>query len=130
MDDLVSYFPLHGSPTKPKTVHGVDTSTGTGTASDRLRAWKWRGKGWLSMASSQWEILGFGSVVSEDDENRWMVTYFQKTLFTPAGIDIYSRHPGGLAETVLRDIKAELERVGRSDPEIRRLMGSLFEVAR
>ena len=131
MDDLVTYFPLHRSSTKSKTIHGIDTGSRTGTRSDRLRAWKWRGKGWLSMASSPWEILGFGSVVGpEDDGNRWMVTYFQKTLFTPAGIDIYSRHPAGLAETVLRDIKLELDRLGRSDPEIRRLTVTLFDVAR
>jgi hypothetical protein len=118
LDDLVTYQSLGGD--KLKTVSGTDTPAGPG-------AWNWRGNGWLMIASSHWEVLGYGDVKDgEGDEEQWVVTYFAKTLFTPAGIDIYSRRKEGLKESTLQAVK---EALGKVDAEVvRGLVGSIFEV--
>ncbi|CDM33013.1 hypothetical protein DTO013E5_5784 [Penicillium roqueforti] len=102
IDDLVQYQSIDSE--KIKSVHGIDTPT-PGVPG----AWDWRGKGWLVIASSHWEVLGFGH---GDDGNEWVVTYFAKTLFTPAGVDIYSRDKGGLAQTTVEQILDALKEFG------------------
>ncbi|KZS98418.1 hypothetical protein SISNIDRAFT_481162 [Sistotremastrum niveocremeum HHB9708] len=79
--------------------------------------YKWRGSGLLFIASSKWQILGYG----ED----WAVTYFEKTLFTPAGLDIYASSPNGLSETLLNDIISKLKEVG---DKVGQLAEQLFPV--
>jgi len=56
----------------------------------------WSGRGRLRVASSRWQILGYGH-----KEGSWVVTYFQKSLFTPTGIDIYAHRRGGLSEELI-----------------------------
>src|SRR5579862_6742570 len=112
LDDLVSYQdPSSG---KINTVHGIDTSSGSGDTD----AWDWRGTGLLFLLTSHWEILGWGdgyvnggdggsdSLLIKKEYNPlpvpeihvdWVVTYFAETFFTPAGIDIYSRSEKGLS---------------------------------
>lgn len=131
IDDLVEYQALDGSD-KVKSVHGVDTPA----ADCAGWAWDWRGKGWLVIASSRWEALGYGdedgesaaggAQVQSPGERQWAVTYFAKTLFTPAGLDLYSRHPDGLRPRTVEAIKEALAHV--EDEDVRRLAGDLFEV--
>ncbi|KAI9711001.1 MAG: hypothetical protein M1820_002439 [Bogoriella megaspora] len=127
LDDLVEYQVLGSD--KVKSIHGVDTAAGP-----KGGAWDWRGTGWLKIASSHWEILGWGEGAglkeqgTSEGEAQWAVTYFAKTLFTPAGIDIYSRKPSGLSETMIAEIKKGLE--GFKDPNLEKLAGELFEVKR
>ncbi|OAG34913.1 hypothetical protein AYO21_10917 [Fonsecaea monophora] len=99
LDDLVEYQPLTSD--KHKRVEGVDTPD-----ANTKGAYHWRGKGLLKVASSHWEILGYG-----EEEGGWVVTYFQKTLFTPAGIDIYARRRGGLSEELLEQIKTGIRAI-------------------
>ena len=118
IDDVVSYQTLTSD--KTKTIVGVDTMNGGNTL-----AWDWCGKGWLTIVSSHWEVLGYGDL---DDGHRWAVTYFAKTLFTPAGIDVYSRKKVGLSDEILGQIKkalAQMENVG-----VKKLAGEIFEVMR
>ncbi|KAJ5367166.1 hypothetical protein N7541_001107 [Penicillium brevicompactum] len=105
IDDMVRYQAIDSD--KVKSVHGVDTPTPGNPG-----AWDWRGKGWLIIASSHWECLGHG--VTEDG-NQWIVTYFAKTLFTPAGIDIYSRNKEGLPQTTVDGILEALRGQGVKD---------------
>ena len=112
--DLVSYKPLDSD--KQKTIHGFDTPDANIPAS-----YKWRGKGWLKIAASQWEVLGYG-----DDEGGWAVTYFQKTLVSPAGMDIYARKHGGFSEALLERIVSEINRV--DDADGKKMAGGLFAV--
>ncbi|EKV06481.1 Calycin [Penicillium digitatum] len=105
IDDLVQYQAINSE--KIKSVHGVDTPTPGNPG-----AWDWRGKGWLMIASSHWECLGFGHA---DDDNQWIVTFFEKTLFTPAGIDIYSRNKRGLPQTIVDQILSALQGLGVDD---------------
>ncbi|KAI1495838.1 hypothetical protein F5X99DRAFT_102557 [Biscogniauxia marginata] len=79
-------------------------------------AWKWRGKGLLTIASSYWEVMGWGERPlpggagggdGDGDIERWAVTWFAPTLFTQEGIDIYSDRKEGLSrETTEEIIKA------------------------
>ena len=147
MDDLVTYQNLDSN--EIKSVRGVDTSKRDGS-------YVWRGKGMLKVASSRWEVLGWGgggrhvessikattglgdragqgivdvrgmdgttdAVVEagdddangkeENDSEQWVVTYFAKTPFTPAGIDIYSRKSRGLSERTMKKLRTALARL-------------------
>lgn len=85
-------------------------------------AYHWRGKGWLMIASSKWEILGYGD--EQGTGNKWVVTYFAKTLFTPAGVDFYSRK-GNLKSETVEEIKGALARL---DGDVKALAETVFEV--
>ncbi|KAI5207808.1 hypothetical protein E4T39_01666 [Aureobasidium subglaciale] len=119
LDDVVSYQGLDSD--KLHTIHGVDKASGGVGVTD---VWDWRGKGWLMIASSHWEVLGWADMGASQDS--WVVTYFAKTLFTPAGIDFYSRRKEGLSEQTVQDIKTALSRVENED--VRRLSSEVFEV--
>jgi hypothetical protein len=116
MDDLVQYQAIGSD--KIKSVHGVDTPS-----PGNQGAWDWRGKGWLMIASSHWECLGFGHT---DDNNQWFVTYFAKTLFTPAGIDIYSRDKEGLPQITIDRILQALKEF--KVEEITKLANDIFQI--
>ena len=120
LDDVVTYQGLDSD--KVHTVHGVDKASGGSGVTD---TWDWRGKGWLMIASSHWEVLGWADDKGADHDS-WVVTYFAKTLFTPAGIDVYSRRKEGLSEQTVQDIKTALGRV--DSEEVRKLQSDLFEV--
>jgi hypothetical protein len=129
VDDTVTYQALNS--TSLKTIHGVDkpfdvpnttAATGDDDAAASM-AYHWRGKGWLMIASSKWEILGYGNEEGMP-ANAWVVTYFAKTLFTPAGVDFYSRK-GSLTPQTVEAIKAALAGLGG---DVARLAGEVFEV--
>ena len=117
LDDLVTY--QSQTSTKLQTIEGVDTASGQGRGE-----WDWRGKGWLKIASSHWEVLGWGE--EEGTGNKWVVTCFAKTLFTPAGVDLYSRDNSGLQLETVVAIKKSLAEV--EDENIRKMAADLFEV--
>jgi len=114
LDDLVEYNPIDGE--KQKTVHGVDKPDPT-----RHSAYNWKGRGWLKIASSHWEILGYGA-----EDGGWMVTFFSKTIATPAGIDVYAQRNGGFSEQLLERIRAEIQKV--DDADFQRMADELFVV--
>ncbi|RYN27863.1 hypothetical protein AA0112_g7713 [Alternaria arborescens] len=129
IDDVVTYQSLGAE--KIKTVHGVDkpfdvpnTASASGTEGGEVASlgYNWRGKGWLVIATSKWEILGYGD--EEGTDNSWVVTYFAKTLFTPAGVDFYSRK-GNLTSQTIESIKAGLAELGG---DVAKLAGEVFEV--
>lgn len=65
----------------------------------------------MKIASSHWEVLGWG----EKQGERWVVTWFAPSLFTPAGLDIYSRRKEGLSEGLYTEIMAGLEGLEAKD---------------
>lgn len=128
-------------------VQGVDTpiTTREKDKDDEAStwAWKWRGSGWLKVASSKWEVLGYGTITilipgptedksghadgnGEEERVEWMVTYFSRTLFTPAGIDIYARPRAVVPEELLAGIKRGLK--DTADVVLGRLAEELFPV--
>jgi hypothetical protein len=104
LDDLVEYqsnkHPHNPAVdnTKTKAVAGVDTSAadnGTDTSS-----WDWKGKGLLFFVHSHWEVLGWGETqTAAGGSERWVVTWFQKTIFSAEGLDIYCDGKGLSEET-------------------------------
>jgi hypothetical protein len=129
IDDQVTYQPLGSD--SVKTVRGVDKPfavPNTQEGAEGSLGFNWRGKGWLMIASSKWEILGYGDEegtgVEGGVKNAWVVTYFAKTLFTPAGVDIYSR-VGALRPETVEGIKAGLVGLGG---DVEKLAGDMFEI--
>ena len=105
LDDLVSYQKM--TSTEVHIVHGRDTPKKDG-------AFVWRGKGLLKVASSKWEVLGWGGL--EEGGEQWVVIYFAKTLLTPAGIDICSRKQAGLSDATVRKLQRGLSKIDGKDP--------------
>ncbi|EMD95160.1 hypothetical protein COCC4DRAFT_34231 [Bipolaris maydis ATCC 48331] len=131
IDDVVTYQGLNSDALK--TVHGIDKPFDVPNAAPPAGAeggagdvaslgYNWRGKGWLVIATSKWEILGYGD--EQGTGNSWVVTYFAKTLFTPAGIDVYSRK-ASLTPQAIDDIKAALAALGG---DVAKLAGQMFQV--
>ncbi|RXK35024.1 hypothetical protein M231_07727 [Tremella mesenterica] len=110
---------------KPSTVKGREILTPHTNGA----TFDWRGKGLLFFVSSHWEVLGYGK--DEESSLQWAVTFFSKTLFTPAGIDIYLRStsssPTSETRAQLRsEIVEALYRV--DDPFVAELAKSGFEI--
>ena len=74
------------------------------------------------IASSKWEILGWG----EDNGVGWVVTYFSKTIFTPAGIDVYCRDSEGLKSETMVKISEALKKINVGS--IQKLGNELFPI--
>ena len=75
ISDRVTY--LHKG--RAKEIVGVDK------AIDDTKHFKWRGNGLLAIASSKW------SIVLADEKQSWMVIHFEKSIFSPEGLDIVAR---------------------------------------
>jgi hypothetical protein len=119
-DDLVEYYPASAKPgSKPSTVAGTDHTLDVGR-------FKWRGNGLLFIASSKWQVLGCNTSESEGG-HPWAVTFFEKTLFTPAGLDIYARSAEGIPEPLLKEILGKIKDVGG---DVAALSEAFFEVER
>ncbi|PNS17988.1 hypothetical protein CAC42_3947 [Sphaceloma murrayae] len=126
LDDLATYQTLTSD--KVMTVHGLNKALDP----KRRDAWGWRGRGLLMVASSHWEILGSGYEAAESNQHgdsergEWLVTFFAKTIVTPAGLDIYSRSKKGLNPITVQRIENELAKV--DNDEIKELAKKLFAV--
>jgi len=105
-DDIVQYrSATASSSSNPWTVQGVDTLLRPDAPQSSFKpgaSFRWRGKGLLKITSSRWQVLGYG--------DGWAVTFFSKTIFTPAGIDIYSRDEKGVSEELYDQIMMGLSR--------------------
>ena len=119
-DDLVEYYPASAKPgSKPSTVAGTDHTLAPGR-------FKWRGNGLLFIASSEWQVLGC-NLSDAGDSHAWAVTYFEKTLFTPAGLDIYARSVQGVPEPLLKEILEGIKGLGG---DVASLSETFFQVER
>lgn len=116
IDDLIKYQSI--SSAKLQTVHGTDTPSQTDPW-----AWTWRGNGLLRVVTSRWEILGHGEL---EDRGQWIVVYAQKSIFTPAVINVYTREKHALSQAMLKSIAVALEGVGQDS--LRALVGSMYLV--
>lgn len=71
------------------------------------------------IAPSKWQVLGYG--------DGWALTFFSKTLFTPAGLDVYCRDGNGISEELYQEIVSKTKELGG---EVGKLAESLFKVKR
>ena len=120
LDDLVTYQSLDSE--KISKVEGVNKGASSG---DSRGEWDWRGKGLLKIAGSHWEILGWGE--ESETGNKWMVITFAKTLFTPMGMDLFSKDRSGLKAGTIEDVKKALAEV--DDVDVKKMAENMFEVA-
>jgi hypothetical protein len=116
-DDVVAYRAAGAAPASSLSrIVGVDT------LANAPARFKWRGRGWLAPITSRWQLLGVRAADAEDGP-AWAVTFFEKTLFTPAGIDLYARSGAGLPDALVEEIKDKLKGVGG---DVARLAEELF----
>lgn len=59
----------------------------------------------MKITSSHWEVLGWG----EKGDERWVVTWFAPSMFTPEGLDIYCSKKEGMSEGLFKEIRKALE---------------------
>ncbi|KIS70689.1 uncharacterized protein UMAG_01847 [Mycosarcoma maydis] len=74
-------------------------------------SYQWTGNGLLRFFHSKWQVIGYGPYDLDDTSRTkfdWLVTYFEKTPATPAGIDVYVRDPRNMPDSTS---KAILERM-------------------
>lgn len=134
LDDVVEYQNATGDKIKEvrgRNVAGADYADENATSAATAAAtaeeadgsgWDWRGKGIIAAAYSTWSIIGWG----EEGGNKWMVTYFRKTVFTPAAVQMYSWNEGGLDEVLVEKLKRCLNDNGSA--EVRKLGAALYRV--
>jgi len=118
-DDTVQYrSATASSSSSPWTVKGVDTLivAPENSSFEPGASFQWRGKGLLTLVSSRWQVLGYGE--------GWVVTFFSKTIFTPAGIDIYSRDEKGVSKELYDQIMMGLSK----HEETKKIAEGMFEV--
>lgn len=124
--DVVTYqeWSTFSNQWKDKTISGIDRWQGDWETGNGKMLW--RGKGWLKIATSEWQILSHG--IEAGSGRSWMVTYFAKTLFTPIGLDVLCNHEEGLPRDTVDEIMSALMRV--EDPVIKKLAGQIFKVGK
>lgn len=120
LDDLVQYQGL-GATDKVKSIRGEDTVCDNA----QLDEWKWQGKDSIlvKFVTSHWQVLGWGTAESGA---QWVVTYFAKTMWTAAGIDIYCHTADGITPELLSEIKAGLAQV--QQPGFAELASKIFDI--
>lgn len=116
IDDLITYQSLTSS--KLQRIQGTDS-----LSQANPWAWTWRGNGWLKLVTSHWEILGHGKL---QNHGQWIMVYAQKSVFTPAVINVYTRKKKGLPEAMRKEIETAVGEFGHQD--LQALMGSLYSV--
>jgi hypothetical protein len=57
----------------------------------------------------KWQVLGYGTRTVDGITESWAVTYFESTMFTPAGVDIYTDRRQGMSEGLYSEIEKALE---------------------
>lgn len=109
LGDVVRYRAANG---QPGVITGVDEGLG-----ETERLFLWRGDRWFSrFITSAWCVVDHDPACAV-----WAVTYFSKTLFTKAGLDIYARTPS-LDPAQVTEILARL----RQHPYLKEQVKSLF----
>lgn len=116
LDNLAIYQTL--SSDNLKSVHGTDRPS-----QNNPGTFDWRGNGWLSIASSRWEILRYGV---EGNGGAWLLVHTQASIFTSEGFILYSRKK----EILQSDVQMTLEgRLAEYQPgHLKELVVAMFEV--
>lgn len=86
---------------RPGLIIGVDTPLPDG-------GWAWRGVSLLTrLTVSRWQVLAAG--------DGWAITVFERTPFTPAGLDVYARTPA-LTAAQEQEVEAALDDLPAAQP--------------
>lgn len=122
LDDVVEYQDAKSD--KIREVKGKNVAAPDDAPEADGSGWDWRGKGLIKAAYSTWSIIGWGE--DPDTGNAWMVTYFKKTVFTPAAVQMYCRDEEGLSERMVERLKKALE--ANEFAEVRKLGSQLYAI--
>ncbi|KAK6354777.1 hypothetical protein TWF696_003913 [Orbilia brochopaga] len=136
IDDMIHYqarsttTAASSTPAPVKSIHGVDYPL---TDNPTDLSYKWRGKGWLMIATSRWQVVGYGGRDVRDVDGvlegvEWVLTYFEKSLFTPAGVDIMTLEKDGVDDETFKAIQDGLKGCGSS--VLAELQGQMFDIPR
>ena len=88
------------------------------------------------IASSHWQLLGYrllppssvaASASAPPGDPEWCCTYFSSTLFTPAGLDIYSRTKQ-MDPAFVKRIVDEIKGLGGETAELCTKGEGMFEI--
>ncbi len=72
----------------------------------------------LKLVTSKWEVIGWGeSEEVEGEKECWVVTWFEPSLFTPAGVDVYCSRKEGFSGGLFDRIQDALGKVGVKEVE-------------
>ncbi|KAJ1029452.1 hypothetical protein NDA13_002701 [Ustilago tritici] len=100
-------------------------------------SYQWTGNGLLKFFHSKWQVIGYGPYDLTDTSRTkfdWVVTYFEKTPATPAGIDLYVRDPRSMPEETSKAVLAKMKQLkakyaGDADERRQRLAQELSKLA-
>ncbi|EST07792.1 hypothetical protein PSEUBRA_002904 [Kalmanozyma brasiliensis GHG001] len=100
-------------------------------------SYQWTGNGLLRFFHSKWQVIGYGPYDLTDSSRTkfdWLVTYFEKTPATPAGIDLYVRDPRDMPDATYKEILEQMKALKakyEADPDAKRkqLAGELAKLA-
>jgi hypothetical protein len=113
--DLVEYEAASGKG-GVKTVSGTNTAVVSPGLGENTGSWDWKGKGWLFWVGSHWEVLGWGErPLPDGGVERWAVTWFSASIFTPEGVDIYADRKEGLSKDTVDEIMKALKELPAKD---------------
>ncbi|CAG8970820.1 hypothetical protein HYALB_00001608 [Hymenoscyphus albidus] len=117
LENSTNYQP--STSTKIKTVNGTDSPV-----TEQQGTYEWRGAGWLKVASSSWEILGY----EKSGVNAWLFVYTPGSIFTTGGLILYSNSKEGLSEGALERLEAVF--AGWKHPKLQELVVSMYDTRR
>lgn len=80
-----------------KCMEGKDTPSDDGTG-----IFTWQGKGFMRIASANWEVLSFTSRLDDGD---WMLVYAHKSIFTSPAVNLMCRKKAGVGATDMQCIR-------------------------
>ena len=110
LDDLISYQDL--TSLKLRTMRGTDTPS-----SASPRSWTWRGNGWLKFVTSHWEVVHHCHLLDDQREDGFIVVFAQKSLFTPAVLNICTQSKAALDDDRLEKVKMAVKELGFEELE-------------
>ncbi|KAI1493663.1 hypothetical protein F5X96DRAFT_666580 [Biscogniauxia mediterranea] len=108
LNDTASYY--SGSPPTQHSTRGISSPSASAPG-----VYNWRGVGWLRMVTTRWEMVGFGSLLGSNDGTDLLVTFAQKTIFSPQSLSIYCKEkPQVSNDEVIQRVSDVLKQMGNA----------------
>lgn len=93
LTEVTAWYSDHSN--QQSSTRGISSPLATGLG----YVYDWRGAGWLRLITTRWEIIGLGELSYPDGVGESnavaMVTFVQKTIFSPAALSVLILQSGG-----------------------------------
>jgi hypothetical protein len=91
-----------------------------------------QGSGILKFVGARWEVIGWSGIDGLDGDRQqegaaWMIVYQQRTILTPAAINVSCREPNGISKADWKTTDGWLTRI--EDDGFRKAVEGMFMVA-